>query len=82
VVALTRVVLGVVLLADPEAIVIGGGMAAAGSVLTEPVIAGLRGALLWRTPPRVLLSCLGGDSGALGAALLAWDATPVDDLTR
>jgi glucokinase len=74
VVALTRVVLGVVLLADPEAVVLGGGMAAAGTALTEPLTDALRKALLWRDPPPVLLSRLGGDAGALGAALLAWEA--------
>jgi glucokinase len=74
VVALTRMVLGVVLLADPEAIVLGGGMAAAGRALTEPLSHGLRRALLWRAPPPLLLSRFGTDAGARGAALLARDA--------
>jgi glucokinase len=74
VVALGRMILGVVLLADPEAIVLGGGMAAAGAVLTEPLTDVLRRALSWRLPPPVLVSALGGDGGARGAALLAWTA--------
>jgi glucokinase len=74
VVALTRMVLGVVLLADPEAVVLGGGMAAAGPALTEPVFEGLRRALTWRTPPPVIVSQFGSDAGARGAALLAWTA--------
>jgi glucokinase len=74
VVALTRMVLGVVLLADPELIVLAGGMAGAGVALTEPLAAGLQSALPWRTAPPVVVSGLGGDAGARGAALLAWAA--------
>ncbi|MGZ4641972.1 MAG: ROK family protein [Blastococcus sp.] len=75
VVALTRMVLGVVLLADPEVVVLGGGMAAARSALTEPVFEGLRGALTWRSPPPVIVSQFGSDAGVRGAALLAWTLT-------
>jgi glucokinase len=78
VVALTRMVLGVVLLADPEVVVFGGGMARAGSALTEPVAEGLRRALTWRTPPPVIVSRFGSDAGARGAALLAWTAVATD----
>jgi glucokinase len=74
VVALTRMVLGVVLLADPELIVLAGGMAGAGAALTEPLAEGLQQALLWRSAPPVVVSGLGGDAGARGAALLAWTA--------
>lgn len=74
VVALTRMVLGVVLLADPEKVVLGGGMAAAGVALTEPVGEGLRRALTWRNPPPLIVSRFGSDAGARGAALLAWTA--------
>jgi glucokinase len=72
--ALTRVVLGVVLLADPELVVLAGGMAGAGAALTEPLTEGLVGALLWRAPPSVVVSGLGADAGARGAALLGWRA--------
>jgi glucokinase len=74
VVALTRMVLGVVLLADPELVVLAGGMAGAGAVLTEPLGEGLQHALHWRTAPPVVVSGLGGEAGARGAALLAWTA--------
>jgi glucokinase len=74
VVALTRMVLGVVLLADPEIIVLAGGMAGAGSELTEPLADGIRRGLLWRFAPPVVVSALGGDAGTRGAALLAWTA--------
>jgi glucokinase len=72
--ALSRVILGVVLLADPAVIVLGGGMAAAGADLTDPVGAQLRRALTWRTPPPVVVSRFGSEAGARGAALLAWTA--------
>lgn len=74
VVALTRMVLGVVLLADPEVVVLAGGMAGAGAALTDPLAAGLGRALLWRRSPPVMVSGLGADAGARGAALLAWTA--------
>jgi glucokinase len=74
--ALTRTVLGVVLLADPQLIVLGGGMAAAGEALTRPLTDGLQAALLWRDVPPVVVSGLGSDAGARGAALLAWTADP------
>jgi hypothetical protein len=35
------------------------------------VVAGLQGALAWRTPPAVRLSELGPDAAVRGAALLA-----------
>jgi glucokinase len=72
--ALTRMVLGVVLLADPELIVLGGGMAQAGAALTRPLTDKLQAALLWREVPPVVVSALAGDAGARGAALLAWTA--------
>jgi glucokinase len=67
-------ILGVVLLADPQVIVLGGGMSAAGAALTEPLRAALERSLLWRVPPPVLVSQFGPDAGARGAALLAWTA--------
>lgn len=74
VVALTRMVLGVVLLADPEVILLGGGMAAAGTALTDPLGEGLQRALLWRPAPPVLASRFGSEAGARGAALIGWTA--------
>jgi glucokinase len=74
--ALTRTILGAVLLADPQVIVLGGGMAAAGEALTRPLSQALQAALLWREAPPVVVSALGNDAGARGAALLAWTADP------
>lgn len=74
IVGLTRAVLGCVLLADPCLIVLAGGMAGAGTALTEPLAQGLQRSLLWRSPPPVVISALGSEAGTRGAALLAWTA--------
>lgn len=58
-------------LLDPELIVIAGGLSAAGEELLTPVREELAKLVLWRTPPAVRLSPLGGRAGLLGAALLA-----------
>jgi glucokinase len=75
VVGLTRAVLGCVLLTDPRLIVLAGGMAGAGAALTEPLAEGLQRSLLWRTPPPIVVSTLGGGAGARGATLLGWTAS-------
>jgi len=62
------------LLLDPEVIVLSGGLAGAGPVLRDGVVAALTGRLLWRPAPPVELSPLAGRAGLRGAALLAWDA--------
>jgi len=62
------------LLLDPEVIVLSGGLAGAGAVLRDGVVAALTGRLLWRPAPPVELSSLAGRAGLRGAALLAWDA--------
>lgn len=65
-------------LLDPERIVIGGGMADAGQILFDPLIAGLaRQVTLEPVPPPVLPAALGNDAGYLGAALKAWLALGV-----
>lgn len=80
--ALTRTILGVALLADPQVIVLGGGMAAAGEALTRPLSNALQAALPWREAPPVIVSALGNDAGARGAALLAWNADPHSTVDR
>jgi glucokinase len=60
-----------VLVLDPEVVVLGGGLAAAGEVLRAPVAAALADRLAWRPAPRVEISPLAGRAGLLGAALLA-----------
>jgi glucokinase len=58
-------------LLDPELIVIGGGLSAAGEELLRPVQEELAKLVLWRPVPTVKLSALGARAGLLGAAVLA-----------
>jgi glucokinase len=58
-------------LLDPALIVIAGGLSDAGDALLEPVQQELAKLVLWREPPVVKLSPLGGRAGLIGAALLA-----------
>jgi len=61
------------LLLDPAVIVLSGGLAGAGAVLRDGVVAALTERLLWRPVPPIALSPLAGRAGLRGAALLAWD---------
>lgn len=58
---------------QPELVVLGGGMAAAGAPLLEPVREGVRRRVraVWLERTRVELTALGGDAGWVGAGLLA-----------
>jgi glucokinase len=58
-------------LLDPALIVLAGGLSEAGDALLEPVQQELAKLVLWREPPVVKLSPLGGRAGLVGAALLA-----------
>ena len=63
-------------LLDPEVLVIGGGLAAAGPILLDPAREAFAGHLLGashRPPVSVVLAALGPDAGAIGAAYLAAD---------
>lgn len=62
------------LLLDPTMIVLGGGLAAAGTALLDPVRHALTGRLTWRAVPELALSPLGNRAGQLGAAVLAWQS--------
>jgi glucokinase len=62
------------LLVDPPRIVLGGGLAAAGAALLEPVRDELARRLVWRTPPPVEIATDPADAGLRGAALLAGTA--------
>ncbi|MGI8880831.1 MAG: ROK family protein [Jatrophihabitans sp.] len=64
------------LIADPAVIVIGGGMAAAGAALLDPVRSEITARLAWRPgpDPTVVVAELGPTAGAIGAALLGWQA--------
>ena len=66
-----------VVLLDPERVVIGGGMADAGQLLFEPLIARLAKEVPFQPVPSVLPAALGNDAGYLGAALNAWLALGV-----
>ena len=59
---------------DPEIVVVGGGLSAAGDLLLEPARAAMRGSLVGaphRTVPPVVRAGLGPEAGAIGAADLA-----------
>jgi glucokinase len=60
-------------LLDPEIIVLGGGLARAGSRLADDVRAGLADRLTFQPVPEVTTAQLGDEAGGLGAALLALD---------
>jgi len=59
---------------DPETVVVGGGLSAAGDLLLEPARQAMRGSLVGaahRTVPPVVRAALGPEAGAIGAADLA-----------
>ena len=69
------------MLLDPELFVLGGGLAAAGGALLDPVREELAGRLAWRPAPAVVLSTCGSRAGQLGAAILAWQAAGRSDFS-
>ncbi|MBM9461349.1 ROK family protein [Nocardioides sp. zg-536] len=71
-------VAGLVSAFDPEVVVVGGGVAAEDDLLLQPARAALRDSLqgtAYRAVPPLLAARLGPVAGAVGAALLARDAT-------
>ena len=72
--ALGRALVSYVLLMDPELILIGGGMAAAGAALLHPLTREVQAGLAWRQAPAISIGRFAGDAGRRGAALLAWRA--------
>ena len=75
--ALGRALVSYVLLMDPELILIGGGMAAAGAVLLDPLTREVQAGLAWRTAPTISKGRFAGDAGRRGAGILAWHASKV-----
>ena len=75
--ALGRALVSYVLLMDPELILIGGGMAAAGAVLLDPLTREVQASLAWRTAPTISKGRFAGDAGRRGAGILAWHALKV-----
>lgn len=71
--ALARGILLVAALLGPEAVVLGGGLALAGPLLTDPLGARLDGLTTFQRRPELRLAALGDEAGCLGAALLAID---------
>jgi glucokinase len=63
-----------VLLMDPEVILIGGGMAASGVALLQPLTREVQAGLAWRAAPTITNGRFAGDAGRRGAGLLAWRA--------
>ena len=72
--ALGRALVHYVLIMDPELILIGGGMSAAGPALLEPLIRSVTSSLVWRSAPAIVTGRYAGEAGRRGAALLAWRA--------
>jgi glucokinase len=70
--ALGRALVAYVLIMDPEMIIIGGGLAAAGAALLDPLTREVQGGLVWRSAPTISGGRFGADAGRRGAALLAW----------
>jgi glucokinase len=73
-IALGRALVHYVLLMDPELIIIGGGMAAAGAALIQPLTREVQAGLAWRPAPTISNGKFAGDAGYRGAGLLAWRA--------
>ena len=74
IVAMGRALVNYVLLMDPELILIGGGMAASGAALLQPLARQVQAGLAWRQAPAILNGKFAGDAGRRGAGLLAWRA--------
>jgi glucokinase len=72
--ALGRALVNYVLLMDPELILIGGGMAASGAALLDPLAREVQAGLAWRRAPAISIGRFAGDAGRRGAGLLAWRA--------
>lgn len=77
--ALSLALASYTLLLDPSAIVLGGGLAEAGSLLSVPLAERLQKRLAFRDAPPLRQAALGVSAGMLGAALLGWRAAGFAD---
>jgi glucokinase len=77
--ALAAAVAAVIHVLQPDVVALGGGMAAAGDALLEPVRDGVRRRVrpAWLARTRVELGALGDDAGWVGAALWAAHSGPI-----
>jgi glucokinase len=71
--ALARGLLLMATLLDPQAVVLGGGLALAGEALVAPLRERLHELATFQHRPEIRLAALGDEAGCLGAALLAVD---------
>jgi glucokinase len=69
---LGRALVHYVLLMDPELILIGGGLAASGAALLDPLSREVQAGLVWRPAPTITTGRFAADAGLRGAGLLAW----------
>jgi len=68
----------VVTVADPDPIVLGGGLGEAGDDLLVPLAEALRRAVDWRPPPTLVAAAFGERAGWVGAALHGWELAGLD----
>ncbi|MFE1247088.1 ROK family protein [Streptomyces sp. NPDC058741] len=69
-------------LLDPRVLIIGGGLAEAGSTLFTPLREAIRGRITFQKQPSLVPAALGEAAGCLGAGLLAWDLLDHIDRTE
>jgi glucokinase len=67
---------------DIELVIFGGGMAAAGQLLLDPLASELAARVVLAPPPRLTVAALGNDAGLLGAAAAALRSVGHDGLVR
>lgn len=67
---------------DIELVIFGGGMAAAGQLLLDPLAHELAGRVTLAPPPRLTIAALGNDAGLLGAAAAALRSVGHDRVVR
>lgn len=77
--ALSIAIANYVTLMDPELIVIGGGMAAAGEDLFVPLRHRVEAQVRFGSPPAIVPAMLGEEAGRYGAAIGAWRAAGLDE---
>jgi glucokinase len=67
---------------DIDLVIFGGGMAAAGHLLLDPLAKTLAARVVLAPPPRLIVAALGNDAGLLGAAAAALRSAGHDRLVR